>query len=67
MLFILREGEGREKGSERNINMWGKHRLVASHETPTRDLAHDPGMFPDWESNQRPLRLQDNAQPTEPH
>ena len=23
--------------------------------TPTGDLAHNPGMCPDWESNQRPL------------
>ena len=33
--------------------------------TPTRHLAYNPGMCPDWESNQRPLALQDDAQPTE--
>ena len=31
------------------------------------DLAHNPGMCPDWESNQRPFGLQAGAQSTEPH
>ena len=31
------------------------------------DLAHNPGMCPDEELNQRPLRLQAGAQSTEPH
>ena len=34
---------------------------------PTRGRTHTPGMCPDRESNQRPFRLQDNTQPTEPH
>ena len=29
-----------------------KHHVVASQAPPIGDLAHDPGMFPDWESNQ---------------
>ena len=29
--------------------------VVASHASPTGDLACNPGMCPDWESNQRPL------------
>ena len=33
----------------------------------TRDLAHNPGMCPGWESNQRPFGLQAGAQSTEPH
>ena len=31
------------------------------------DLAHNPGMFPDWESNQWTFGLQAGAQSTEPH
>ena len=34
---------------------------------PTGDLAHNPGMCPDWELNQRPFGLQAGTQPTEPH
>ena len=33
---------------------------------PTGELAHNPGMGPDWELNQQPFALPDNAQPTEP-
>ena len=37
--------EGRKKEVE-------KHQcVVASHSAPTGDLAHSPGMCPDWESN----------------
>ena len=44
-LFIFREGKGRRKR--------GKHQCVfASCAPPTGDLAHNPGMCPDWESNQ---------------
>ena len=34
---------------------------------PTGDLACNPGMCPDWESNQRYFGLQAGAQPTESH
>ena len=34
---------------------------------PTRDLACNPGMCPDWPSNQWPSSLQDDAQPTRLH
>ena len=44
-----------------------KHRLVASHTPPTRDLAYTPGMCPDWESNQQPFGSQASSQSTEPH
>ena len=38
--------EGREEEGE-------KHQcVVASHVAPTGDLAHNPGMCSDWESNQ---------------
>ena len=41
-----------------------KHQcVVASHTPPNGDLACNPGMCPDWESNQP----QASAQPTEPH
>ena len=44
-----------------------KHQcLVASHTPPTGDLAHNPGMCPDWESNWRPFGLHARAQSTEP-
>ena len=35
--------------------MGKKHQLVAFHMPPTRDLACNPGMCPDWESNWRPF------------
>ena len=36
-----------------------KHQgVVASHMPPNGDLAHNPGIRPDWESNQRPFHLQ---------
>ena len=45
--LFLGRGEGREKEGE-------KHQcVVASHTPPTRDLAHNPGMCPDWESNRQ--------------
>ena len=45
-----------------------KHQcVVASCAPPTGDLARNPGMCPDWESNQVPFGLQASAQSTEPH
>ena len=52
---------------ERNIDVAEKHPSVASHMHPTKDVALNPGMCPDWESNQQPFSLWDGAQPTEPH
>ena len=44
-----------------------KHQcMVASHAPPSGDLAHNPGMCPDWESNQRLIDLQAGAESTEP-
>ena len=46
----------------------GRHqRVIASQAPPTGDLALNPGMCPDWESNQRPFGLQACAQSTELH
>ena len=45
-----------------------KHQcVVASHTPPTGDLACNPGIFPDWESNWWPFGLQASTQSTEPH
>ena len=41
--------------------------MVAFCVPPTGDLAHNPGMCPDWESNQRPFALRPGPQSTEPH
>ena len=49
-LFIFRQ-KGREGEREGE-----KHQcVVASYVPPTGDLARNPGMCPDWESNQQPL------------
>ena len=61
-LFILRE-RGREGEREGE-----KHQcVVASHTSPSGDLASNPGMCPDWESNQQHFGLQAHDQSTEPH
>ena len=62
ILFIFRQ-RGREGEREEE-----KHQcVVASCMTTTGDLAHNPGMCPDWESNQQPFSSQAGAQSTEPH
>ena len=43
------------------------HPSFTSHTSPSGDLACNPGMCPDWESNWQPFGLQYDAQPTEPH
>ena len=55
-LFILDRREGEEHQC-----------LVASHMPPLGYLAHNPGVCPDWESNQRPFSSQAFTQSTEPH
>ena len=59
-LFIFREGEGREK-EERNIDVRKKPRLVAPGMSRKKhwlvafgcgDQTPQPGLCPDWESNQ---------------
>ena len=67
ILFILRqrgrerEREGERKGG-RETSMCG-----CLSRTPTGDLAPNPGMCPDWESNWQPFGLQAGYQSTEPH
>ena len=59
-LFIFRErGRDGEREGE-------KHQCVVTSRVPsTGDLAHNPGMCPDWELNQQPSGLQAGTQPRE--
>ena len=61
-LFIFRASrrEGEREGEKHQC-------VVSSHMPPTGDLACNPGMCPDWESNRLPFVLQASAQSTEPH
>ena len=65
--LLLDRGEGREKKRERNIDVREKRPLVASHTPPTGDLAHNPGMCPDWDLNWWLFGSRAGAQSTEPH
>ena len=54
-LFICGQGK---RGRKRK-----KHQcVVASHVPPIGDLAHNPGMCPDWGLNQHPLALSHTSQ-----
>ena len=53
-LFLERE-EGREKERERHIDVREKHLSAVSCMHPEQGAGHNPGMCPDWESNQQPL------------
>ena len=59
-LFIFRE-RGREGKREKD------QCAVASRVPPTGDLVRNPGMCPDWVSNQQTFGSQAGAQSTEPH
>ena len=65
-LFIFRE-RGREGERERNTDVQEIHGSVAYHIPSTGHLIHNPGMCPDWESNQQPFGSQVSPQSTEPH
>ena len=58
--LFLERGEGKERERETSS-------VVTSHMLPARDLTHDPGMCPDWESNQRLFGLQASTQSIESH
>ena len=55
----------RERGSEGERGGEKHQCVVASHTPPVGDPACNPGMCPDWESNQRPFSSQASAQSTE--
>ena len=59
--LFLERGEGREKERERH------QCVVASCVPPTRDLACNPGMCPDWELNWQPFASQFGVQSSAPH
>ena len=60
LFFVLERGREEERDGE-------KHQcVVASHMPPTGDLAHNPGMCPDWELNYQPSGSQAGTQSTEP-
>ena len=56
--LFLERGGGREKERERNINP-----VVASHVAPSGDLAHNPGICPDWELSWWPFGSQPTLSP----
>ena len=61
-LFLFRD-RGREGGREGE-----KHQcVIASHLSPTEDLAGSQGMCPDWELNRQPFGSQACTQSTELH
>ena len=55
-LFLERGREEEREGEE-------YQGVVASHMAPTGDLAHNPGMCPDWESNRQPFGSQPTLNP----
>ena len=63
LIYLFLERGGREGERE-----GGKHQcVVASHAPTTGKQACNPGMCPDWESNQQPFGSQAGTQSTEPH
>ena len=60
--LFLERGEGKEKESGRETSVCGC--LLC---TPNWDLAHNPGVCPDWEWNWPPFGLQAGSQSTKPH
>ena len=53
-LFLQRGREEEREGEKHPC-------VVASHAPPAGDLAHNPGICPDWESNWQPFGLQAHA------
>ena len=58
--MFLDRGKGGREGEKQQY-------AVASRAPPTGNLAQNPGMCPDWESNCQHFGLQASAQSTEPH
>ena len=57
----------REQGREREREGEKYQCVIAPHTSPPGDLARNPGMCPDWESNQQPFGSQARTQSTKPH
>ena len=55
-LSLERGREGKGEGEKHQC-------MAASWAPPTEDLAHNPGMCPDWESNRRPPDSQAGTKP----
>ena len=62
-LFLERGKGGRKRGRDTSMS----ERFGCLLHAPNGDLASNPGMRPDWESNQRHFSLQAGTQSTEPH
>ena len=60
MYLVLERGEGTKKGRETSMCSCLSHAACG-------DLAHNPGMCPDWELNLQPFVSQAGTQSTEPH
>ena len=60
-IYLILEEE-RERGK-----LWKEYQSVASLAPPTRNLACNPTVCPDWESNQQLFGSQAHAQSTEPY
>ena len=60
LLLERGEREGERKGEKHQC-------VVASHVSRTGDLACNPGICPDWESNHQPFDSQAGTQSTELH
>ena len=65
-IYLFLEREERKEKRGREASMCKRNWLVASCMLRTRDLAHNPGMYPDRGLNQQPFGLWDDAQLTEP-
>ena len=65
--LLLERREGREKETERNIDLREKHQLPLAGKRPSQGLNHSLDMCPDRQWNQWPCTLWYDAQPTEPH
>ena len=58
----------RERKGGRKTSMWNRNiDLLPLAHTLTEGWTHNPGMWPEQESNPQPFGSQDNAKPTEPH
>ena len=58
-IYFLDRGVGRERENHQSV--------VASRVPPTGNLAHNPDVYPDWESNWRPFGSQGGTQSTKSH